>query len=249
MLILGNPEPVKNLGLVYPVKLKDYYLFSFFAQALNRSKESLNMQDSEISLYDILVDENLRDEENRGNFFLFLSEILKIVTKENVKFIEETYSFIIGDSTIENIDGKEIEIESERFLNASNFEEFRELVCAQNVVIEERFYKPFFKKMIEEERVRRAKSNKGISLQTMMTVVSTEMGVGYEFMNDMTYMQFLSNYRRISIKENYNTSILFKASGNFKDVTIPDLYEEIDLFRHPDDDIYSVGVNPFGKLQ
>lgn len=252
-LLLGNPIGVINIGKVYPIKVKDYAVFSYYSWALQKSRKSLNVEDSEESLFSILIKDNFEnetDERKKGHFLEAILCILSLVTRQEVEFIRETFSFKIGSSTFENIDGKEAEFESERFLNESNFEEFREIVCKQNAVIEDRYYKnQFYREMIEDEKKRRSNKKGAITIDTMISVVSVEMCVGYDFINEMTYMQFASNFNRIILKQLHEDSIKYASSGNFKDVKIQNYYEEIDLFKHPDDEIVMIGNNPLGGLR
>ena len=240
-ILLGQPINVTNVGNVYPIKLKDYSRFSMFAWTMEKTKASIDMQDSEEELLHLLILEDMKqeDEDKRGMIIPCLIELIKMVTREEVKFISETMSFIIGKSDSED--------SSERFLNYSNFEEFRKVVAKQNLIVEKRYYKPLFQKMIDDEKKRRA-SKGGLSLDTILSILSVEMGVNYDFLAEMTYAQIITNFKRIMLKESYKTGIQFKASGNYKDVIIDNYTGEIDLYQHPDDEIYAKGKNPFSKL-
>ena len=251
-LLLGNPIDVTNIGLVYPVKLKDHDKFSSYAWTCVTTKKSLNRENEDTGLLTMLIFDNLEAEEEimRGAFVAFLSELIKIVTKEDrVEFLQETMGFIIGEKTIEIIDGKEVEFESERFLNDSNFEEFRKVVAEQNILHEKRYYKPFLKKMIDDMRKTKLKTKNTLSFESILSVLSIEMGVNYEFLNELTYMQAITNFQRLCMKENYISSLLHRVSGNFKDIKIDDYLKDIDLFKHPDDELLGKGNPLGGKLK
>lgn len=237
--LLGNPIRVGNAGLIYPVKMKDYMEFCQYAWTLEKSKKSLKREEDEMPLLYMLIEEDLvqEDENRRGLFIGCLIELIKIVTKSDVRFIVETYSFIIGGTKEKEDDGEIIreEIESEYFINADNFEEFREVVCKQNVIHEKRYHRPEFQKRIDEELAYMRRKNKGSSFETIFQIVSIKMGITYDVISNMTFMQVISNYHRIISEKSYDTSIKFKIAG--ADCEIEDFTKDLDIFKHPEDSL------------
>ena len=237
-VLLGLPVEVTNIGLVHPIKIKDHNRFSLFTWTVEKTKKSLNKENSDESTLALLIEEYSKESVDKAGIFLYhIRELLIMATKEkNVEFIPETYSFKIGDSTTEEINGELVEFESERFLNETNFDEFAERVRKQNIVFEKRYHTHLFQKRIDEELEFERRKNKGSSMETIFQVLSTKMGVSYEFISEMTYMQAISNYQRIMCEKAYDTSVKLKAGGF--DCEIDDYSKELDLFKHPEDSLY-----------
>lgn len=225
--LLGLPQEVENLGLVYPVKIKDYARFSIFTWTVEKTKKSLNKEDSEYDTFELLLEENLsKSKEEAYKFIYCLQELIKIVLKEkDVEFIYEKGGYKIGSSN-----------EELRFLNSSNFDEFAEVVRRQNVVFEKRYHTPLFQKRIDEELAFEKRKNKGSSIETIYQILSTKMGISYNEISDMTYMQVVSNYQRIMAEKAYDTTVQLKAGGF--ECEIEDYSRDLDIFKHPEDSLY-----------
>ena len=235
-LLLGNPIEVTNVGKVYPIKIKDHDRFSRYTWTVEKSKKSINKKDSEEPLIFLLMEEMQKSEEDGGMIFIMcLLELIKMVTREEVEFIPETISFKIGKSNTETVNGEEIVFESERFLNFSNFEEFREVVCKQNIIHEKRYHSKPFQDEIDRQLEIERKRNGGTSFDTVFQIISIKMGVTYDVISNMTYMQVLSNFQRIMLEKSYDTSVSFKVAG--AECDIEDFTKDLDIFKHPEDTI------------
>lgn len=241
--LLGNPIKVRNAGLIYPIKMKDYLEFCNYIWTVEKSKKSLNREDDQTPLLHMLIEEDLmqKDENRRGLFLLCLIELIKMVTKsDDVRFIYETLSFIIDGTNKVESDGEVLneEVESEKFINADNFENFREVVCKQNVIHEKRYYIPQFQKILDAAIKRNRKRNKGGSFETILQIVSIKMGITYEVISNMTYFQVMSNYGRIMAEKDYDTSMQFRVAG--AECEISHFTKELEIFKNPIDSILKV---------
>lgn len=230
--MLDNGQEVKDLGIVYPVKLKDAQKLSIYGWIVEKTKKSLNRVEDETPLLHMLIEEDLsqKDESKRGAFIYCLTEFIKLTTKcEEVEFIESSLSWII----------KTKESENERFLNYGNFEEFREITSKQNLIFEKRYHKPMFQKALDDAMKAKRKKSKGLSMNAILSVVCLEMSkFPQEICENLSYVQLLDIFQRIQTRENSRVSVQFVSSGNFKDVAIEEYAKEINLYKHPEDDLF-----------
>ncbi len=234
--MLDNGQEIKDLGTVYPVKLKDVQKLSAYGWVVEKSKKSLNRVEDDTPLLHMLIEEDLtqEDDNKRGLFIYCLTEFIKLTTQcKDVKFLKETLSWIIED-------------ENERFLNYSNFETFREVTAKQNLIFEKRFHKPMFQKAIDDALEAKRKKNKGVDIDTILEIVSLEMKMTpKKISEELSYVQLLALFQRIQLKESSRISVQYASSGNFQDVVIEDYAKDIDLYKHPEDELFKK-KNTFG---
>lgn len=242
--MLDSGQEITNLGTVYPVKLKNMQKLSMYGWVVEKNKKSLNRENDDMSLLEMLVEEDLNqeDENKRGLFLHCLTEFIKLTTCcEKVEFNPSSLTWFVGEDTEEK--------DERCFLNSTNFEEFREITSKQNLIFEKRYHKPAFQKRLDKAMKARRKKNKGISIDSMITIVSLEMGILSKYIvEEMSYIEFIAMFQRIQLRESARASIQYASSGNFKDIKIEDYAKELDLFKHPEDGLFK-SENPFrGKI-
>lgn len=234
--MLDYGQEITNLGTVYPVKLRDIEKLSMYGWVVEKSKKSLNKEDEERPLLELLIEEDLeqKDDKRRGLFIHCLTNFIKLTTQcKEVSFSFESLCWFIEDDEV-------CEIDEKRFLNSTNFEKFRGVTSKQNLIHEKRYYNKYQQRSVDRARKLRAKKQKNnMSLDSMIEIVSIEYGIlPKQMVETISYIEFMALFQRIQLKESARISSLYASSGNFKDVVIEDCTKELDIFKHPDDWIF-----------
>ena len=132
-------------------------------------------------------------------------------------------------------------IEDQNKIDYSNYEKLRLVVMNQNIMIEPKIYKTeIMNKWAQKALIAKQKNAPKITLEDMLTTISTETGKHYWDLDNYSIYQIYSDFYRIRKRINYETSVRYKCSMNFdpNSVTIEDFAESLDLYHNPYDDLF-----------
>lgn len=216
--ILGKPQYIEGIGLIYPVKIKDYDQFLDYVHVLYPSKAHFN--ELNYPLLDLVL--HGLGEQNAIPIF---EKLFSLVFKKEVSFLSDggRYGFLIDENhAITNI----------------NYDKVREIIMKQNIVHEQKVYKdPLVQKWAMKAMEARAKNAIKMSLEDMLTTVSVFKGVSYDVLAEQTYYQLYSDFQRISKIKSYDSTILFKCAGA-KDISLEYFAEDLELYKSPYEDLF-----------
>lgn len=234
--VLGLPREVLGAGYVYPIKVVDADRFYNTSNILTYSKATLSMDNEELSdikLLDLLLYIDSKGEEV-GVVIESLIELIRLCTRcDDVIFDYERLTFMIG---------------KDKFIDSTNYDEFRKIVMEQNLVFEPRTYKnKHMQRWAEKARIAKSKNSPNISLGGMLNMISVITGKKYSELKEYTLYQVLIDFRRINMLKEFDVGVLFRSQG--ADLNIPDYTEDIDLYKHPDEDLFKdKSKSDVGKL-
>ncbi|KAA9007387.1 hypothetical protein F4V43_02550 [Paenibacillus spiritus] len=220
-LIFGRPDYIEGVGLVYPIRLKDYDRFQEVSSVLYYSKKHFGEEYDSFYLLDLIV-LGLRED----SIIHSLQDIFRIVCRNpDVTF------YWVSDSEYG------FKIDENHEINRSNYEIVRAVIMHQNIMIEQRVYKS---KLAQEwaEKALKAKSKNGVKIlfEDIVSTVSVYTGKHYWDLENYTIYQLQTDYHRINKLKEYDTSIQImcvSGKGNLGHFS-----EHVDLFKDPYDDVF-----------
>lgn len=244
--ILGLPTFMPNVGDCYPIPLLNYPLFQKYSWILKYDKRHTYLKSEETTeLEAILFNEFICDEipENiKGNDLVkykieHLIYVISIVTKKNVYFDYRDIVFYIGDDR-DKPDG---------VVNRFNYDEFKELICKQNLIATERFYKN--KKLAERVKtLKKSKSEKGgLGWDDVISTTSILAHVSYEEISKFTYYQMMHTFGRANKIMEYKLTIQRRLAGDDK-CEVVGYTDELKLGANDEDDKMFKKVSDLQKM-
>jgi hypothetical protein len=154
--------------------------------------------------------------DGNGTFLLKLQKAFSTFIREKVHFSFEEQLILIGD---------DLSIENRRFLNKDNFEDFQNIIRAQNQLpvpepIPEnespmaRKFRLRREQVAEAKRKQAAKNGEAISLMdSISTLICLNVGVTLENVGNLTMYQFKDILTRAQAKYKYDLDIRMIAAG------------------------------------
>jgi hypothetical protein len=222
--IFGNPDFIKGVGNIYPIRLKDNDEFSNYSGILLFSRKSLGIEETEFSLLKTLV-LGTRDEEKAKEIIHSLMMVFNLALRKKMHFIW-------GKEEFEFVDDEE-----QTVINELNYEDVRSVIMKQNLIFEPKIFKD---KRAQEWANKvlavRAKSSK-LTIEDMITTVCAYNGLDLNIISEYSKYQLQSIFYRINKIKSYDTKVSFACAGA-KDTEIPDYTDQIEMFKSPYDDIF-----------
>ncbi len=232
-----SPIPYKGL-LFYPIKMKDFYLFSALVSCLMLEKNSISTDPSiAVKLIGMSYLEYLfyaSDDENQLK--LYLDGLLRLVLGKRDEEEFEIKYVDIGS------DGKPVIIIDNKIYNSSDFDEIKKLIAEQNMIeLPNTMIQKKIRDEFEEARKFKERLNKSkvASLEEQIIALSLYAGWSISDMGDMTIRKFSLAIHRANhmIMSNiYLTAAMtgfvqFKnkdvLKGWLSDITKEDKYEDV----------------------
>lgn len=205
--------PIKTeIGTAHFLKVKDYPNYFFELQNVSMSKlEILN------SFHKLNKDGSLDDSIQRFEGMTLFE--LAFTLPEYQESYQKIFAKVFRDENILYA------------INKNNFETYRKLIMNMNAQIEEEV-NPNPEIQAAIERSKRVKSSKNNSKQTFASMLSSIVahGTSYKEALELTIYQFYSQFRRIALIKDYETSILFATVSGETD-KIPNWSEDINLLE------------------
>jgi hypothetical protein len=224
--IFNKPITIDLVGNVHPIQIKDWEDFESYLQILMVSKNHIPINgDEDIPLLRrILI---AYAQESDDTILDVLCSLFNLITKsKEFKFVDErsTYYFIN---------------ENEQIINDDNYEEFRNIVLKQNIIIEPKVYKS---KMMQEwaEKVLEARSKDAanITMEDMVTTVAVVSGKHYWDLEKYSIYQLKSEFQRINKIKVYDTQSIMFANPYASDIKLDHFAEYLDMYEDPYKDVF-----------
>lgn len=221
--LFQKPTEIKDLGLVYPVKLKDWEEFEGNVTPVLLSKNHLPT-DEDFPLLDRLVI-GLGD----PNVTISLVKIFNIV------FRCEGFRFVYDDSIFCFVN------EHDQIIHSHNYEELRTIILHQNILFEPKIYKsPALQKWAEKVLKARGKNAPNITLEDKLSTVSVFTGKHYWDLEEYTMYQLNYDFNRICKFKNFDSQsvMLSNPYGDFSKMKMEHFAENFDMYENPYDGIF-----------
>ena len=220
--IFGKPIQIEKVGDLYPVKVFDYETFEMNASILGLGKKHCIIDDEEnTNLLDLIVGAS----KNEPSMIMQLENLFTLVCRKTFKFKKKNnfYAFI--------------SLNDDSYIGNDNYDIVRDTIMKQNLVFEPKVYEST---LVQEwaNKVKKARAKKGekITVEDMISTVSTYKGLKHEEILDMTIYQLYSDFQRIQKLKDFDMIILFRSQG--ADIEPGHYAGYINMFRNPDDDIF-----------
>jgi hypothetical protein len=210
------PIPYKGL-LLYPVSVKDYLLFSSYAQCLSLDKNSI--PDAKIIAMTYLDYLYHLTGTNSSPYIIWLDRVLAFCLKDDKSF----------EDIKNSIDRYKLDEKSKAFIiigdknyTGKDFLEMRSIICQQNMIelIDENVSKEV-RDSLEEAREYKNKLNnsKPGSLEDYITSLATVTGWTLDYIYSMSIRKFIKCIRRMDNLIHYKIYLTASISGmvEFKD--------------------------------
>ncbi len=211
--------PVEYKGLVfYPVKLKDYFEFSFLADCLMLEKNSITdpvqaMKAISMTYFQYLV--HVTDKENM--LLLKFDGLLRLVLNKKTEKFDIHYDADTDGRPIFSIGGITY--------NSSDFDVIRELIAEQNYMElpNEKIQKTVRQKLDEAMKLKQVTASyKLATLEEQIIALSMYSGLSFEAIYQMSIRKFFMSIRRTNHMIMSNIYLTASMSGfvKFKDKSI-----------------------------
>lgn len=230
-----KPVPYKNL-LIYPVKVKDYYEFSFYMNSLMLEKNSIKdnpelaIRAISMSYFQYMVE--IADEENK---LLYLFDgLLRLVLDKRDAVIR--FGFLDKNKPFFSIDGE--------IYTSSDFDEIRLIISEQNMVSlpDFKIQKQVRETMEEARRFKQKVSNSKLaSFEEQLMAISLYWGMELEKVYEMPIRKFFMAIKRanqmimsnIYLTASMSGFVTFKnkdvLAGWLSDVSSDDEYADVKM--------------------
>jgi hypothetical protein len=222
--IFGSPIEIEGLGLVYPVKLKNWDKFEKNIQPITFSKKHFETN-QDMPLLDMLIYGFMSDEIVNS-----LCEIFNIVLKSKEFSIEPD-----GNNGFVFIN------ENKQIINSQNYEELRKVILSQNIIFEPKIYKnPALQKWAEKVLKTRSKNSPNVTLEDMLSTISVMSGKHYWDLQEYTIYQLKYDFNRICRIKNYESQSIMFANpyADLSKMKMEHFAENIDMYENPYDGIF-----------
>lgn len=216
-----DPVPYKEL-MIYPIKIRDYFLFSRCASILMLEKNSITdpqlaMKAISMTYLEYLFSVNSQDTSNTIlQLFVGLFALILRIDKNDTEFKVEFGTLPDGRPSFK-IGGT--------IYDSSDFDEIKNIIAEQNMLDlpDERIQKNVRDKLEEARRFKEKLSgNKPASFEEQMVALSLYNKVDLEKIYDMTVRKFIMSLRRANHMIMSNIYLTASMSGfvEFKDKSI-----------------------------
>jgi hypothetical protein len=206
---LDEPVPYKNLTL-YPVKVKDYDMFYRTVPCLTLEKKSIpDIKIIKMSYLEYLhyLHENIK--ENEIDFLYLFDYLLKLCIKNDKVNIQHGY---------DKKTGKPVFVIGEEIFNATDFDEIRNIITEQNMVVlvDESIQKEVRDKMEEARRIKAQLSgsnSKPASFEDTILCLVAATSLSLEEIYDLPLRKFIRLLQRADAKLHYQIYMTAAMSG------------------------------------
>ncbi|MEX3710878.1 hypothetical protein ABFV99_00590 [Cytobacillus horneckiae] len=222
--IFGKPSMMKDIGGIFPIRVKQWEKFQTYLPVLMMSKKQIELDsDEDLPLLHLLVLGLQSDEINN-----ILCTVFNTITRTESFKLElksDTYFFV-------NNKGQKV--------TPDNYEDIRKIVLHQNIIFEPKVYK---NKMMQEwaEKVleARSKNSANIDFEDMITTIAALSGKHYKDLEEYTVYQLRAEFARWNkIKEYDSTSILYANPHIASEIKLDHFAEMLDLYKDPYADVF-----------
>lgn len=246
-LLFDEPCDVKDLGRIYPVRIKDYKKFQKYTQYLAFSAAHLEIKE-DYKLLDTIINTiilskcgDTKDSNKLENYMmeilLEMCDLISIITRDKISF-----EIIGGSYTFSNNSGS-------IFINGYNFNNFRNIVMKQNLLKEPKVFEDkLTQKWYEKALKAKQKNAPKIEFEDVVITVSQDMKMKLSEIKEMNIFQLYYYYYRINHVENYRAVTIFRTcSDKLPNIGYSDGILDM-LYKDNDDDVF-ISTNALsGKL-
>lgn len=221
--IFAKPQFVEGVGNIYPIQLKDWDEFEQYSGLLIFDKK-------DIPEHSTLLDELLlKYPQQEIVVLLGLMAIFKMILQvEKLELIEVNSSFAF-------------KIDEERTILPSQYQEIRDIIVRQNVILLPKIYKSkMMQEWAEKALQARQKNAPKMTLEDMISTVSMAKGVHYWDLEKYTMYQLKTDFERYDKMMDFETSSLVFANpyADLSKVKLPYFAESFDLYKSPYDGLF-----------
>jgi hypothetical protein len=220
--IFQKPTKIEGLGLIYPVKVKDWDEFEENVTPIMYSKNHIPIEE-DLPLLDRLI--LLRDEK----IIESLCKIFSLVFRcENFDFIIDEYNYHFVN-------------EHKQSINNLNYEELRKNILHQNILFEPKIYKsPALQKWAEKVLQARGKNSPNVTMEDMLSTVSVMSGKHYWDLGEYSIYQLRYDFNRICKIKNFESQSMMFANpyADLSKMKMEHFAENIDMYENPYDSLF-----------
>jgi len=219
--IFDDPVPYRNLKL-YPVRMRDYLLFHYFANVLVLDKNSIpDFKIITMTYLEWLFHETETDMENKP-YILWLDRLLEMVLKDDESFSDMNKSV---QRYRRDEKGKPYILIGDQKYDSSDFEEIKMIIAEQNDLDlpDESIQKELRDSIEEANRIRQRLNKTRIApLEEQIVAVSIYTGWPLEQIYDLTIRKYGMVIQRSDHLLHYKIYLTASLSGmvEFKDKSI-----------------------------
>ena len=238
--VFDQPVRYKEL-FIYPIKIKDYYEFSFYAQSLMLEKNSI--KDPQLAIkaismsyleYLLQYPEKIKVGNLEYDFYQLFDGLIRLSL--NIRESEEKIKYGLIPHPFFEINGIKY--------GSDDFDEIRSIIAEQNMLDlpDERIQKNVRDSLEEAKRFKqKLNNNKVASFEEQIMALATYTGWELEYIYEVTYRKFILAIRRANQNIMPNIYLTASLSGfvSFKDksilkswladIEIEDKYEDVKM--------------------
>ena len=220
--ILGTPMTVSGVGPVYPIRIKDFEEFAMLQHIITDYNIKTLKLDEDINLFEFLLFTDIANG-CKDNIINGITTILQLVTRNNNVIFDVQKGIFI--------------IDQDHCLNSSNYEDFRQAVMKQNILFEPIVYpNEVMRIWAEKAKAAKAKKEKPITLEGVIRTVSVFTGKHYKDIAEYTIYQIFSDFYGVRKIKDFDFTTLLISQG--AKINLSDYAEDIDMFKHPDENLF-----------
>lgn len=195
-------DPYDYKGIkIYPIKLRDFFTFSYGVDCLLIDKNSIpNVDIISMSYLDFLINTSSEENKNLDKLAILLYLSLRINPEEVRIYKDEknNHSLYIG----------------EKVVGSSDFDKIKNIILSQNLIEEPDYtIQKEIRDKIEEGKRIRSKSMKFADLEDQIVSLSISTGLEIEKIYDMTYRKFVKAIGRADLLLHYKIYLAASMSG------------------------------------
>lgn len=221
--IFQKPSKIKDLGFVYPVKLRDWDEFEENVTPLMYSKNHLPTEE-DIPLLDRLIF-GLGDPK-------IIESLLKVF---NIVFRCKGFTIVSDESVYGFLN------ENKQIIHTQNYEEIRQIILHQNILFEPKIYKtPALQKWAEKVLKARGKNSPNVTIEDMLSTVSVMSGKHYWDLEEYTIYQLRYDFNRICKIKNFESQSMMLANpyADMSKMKYEHFAENFDMYENPYDGLF-----------
>lgn len=212
-----------NMFTINPITMQDYDKFQEVNSLLYFTKDHFQFDNEEYKLLDMIV--FVVEEHEKYKRIRDLETLFSLIIKKDIVYYgkEDCYFFISTDE--------------KNIIHRENYDEIRKIVMRQNIMFEPRIYKnKIVQEWAELTLQAKMKNQPKITIEDMITTISTFTGKHYWDLEKYTIYQIYSEFYRIRKFKNFDGAFMLRSQG--ADVPIEDFGENLELYKNPYDSIF-----------
>lgn len=240
-LLFNKPCKIDDKCIVYPISIKDYDKFIKYANYLTISRKQLNLADESELLRNVIIISiasinngsiDLTDNNSiicMNKVLNDLCELFTILTRVKLKHkISKNGGFeFVGEGIV---------------IDDNNYDNLRDVALKISLLKEPKVFKDkLTQKWYNKALIAKQKNQPNLELEDIITIVSQDMKIPFEKMEEMNIVQLYTYYCRITARDNYDKIMNFKlVSDKMPNVSFSDSIIE-KLYKDDDSDMYIDG--------